>query len=244
MSSKQRDPKEGVAYGHWKSDGDRISAFLLETIPSRALHCPPFRRIEGAACLCVDKAGPARHFMLKGERAGIRRQYALKGYMKKLPLVTITWDASRYGMGATLQLEGKFMEYFSIQITELDQQVLETPAGAHEGQQVWEALAGLIARRHWDVYWQFQRATLQIRSDNIGALTMLTKLKGGSRPLTLIAREYALDLGRAQWKPDLAVNELRPRSRSHCRNVSNVRNRSPQRLLTSNGGELWRCNLT
>lgn len=35
---------------------------------------------------------------------------------------------------------------------------------------------------------------------------MLSKLKGGSKALTLIAREFALDLGQAQWKPDVITH--------------------------------------
>eukprot|EP00435_Cladocopium_sp_Y103_P033053 s1409_g8.t1 len=143
---------------------------------------------------------------LKDEVAGIRRQYTIRCLSHHLPLVTITWDASPWGMGATLQLDGSTVEYFSIQISSDDEQVLETKSGTHEGQQVWEALAGLIALRQWTKHWFGQRARLQIRSDNVGALTMLTKLKGGSRQLSLLAREYALDLGQAQWKPDLVTH--------------------------------------
>ena len=35
---------------------------------------------------------------------------------------------------------------------------------------------------------------------------MFTKLRGGSRQLTLIAREYALDFGQAQWKSDMVTH--------------------------------------
>ena len=35
---------------------------------------------------------------------------------------------------------------------------------------------------------------------------MLSKLKGGSAQLSLNAREYALDLGQAQWKPDIVTH--------------------------------------
>eukprot|EP00435_Cladocopium_sp_Y103_P060722 s646_g22.t1 len=143
---------------------------------------------------------------LRGEMAGIRRTYTIRAFNKQLPLVTITWDASPFGMGATLQLDGVFAEYFAIQITEDDQNILAVKSGCHEEQQTWEALAGLVALRHWASQWQGQRARLQIRSDNIGALVMLTKLKGGSKALTLIAREYALDLGQAQWRPDLVTH--------------------------------------
>eukprot|EP00435_Cladocopium_sp_Y103_P067914 s724_g30.t1 len=128
---------------------------------------------------------------LSGEMAGIRRQYTVRCLSHHLPLVTITWDASPWGMGATLQLDGSTVEYFSIPISGDDEMVLDTKSGTHEGQQVWEALAGLIAFRQWTKYWFGQRARLQIRSDNVGALTILTKLKGGSRQLSLLAREYA-----------------------------------------------------
>lgn len=143
---------------------------------------------------------------LKDELAGIRRKYTVRCITNKLPLVTIAWDASPFGMGGTLQLDGVIVEYFAIEISKDDEQNLNTARGTHEGQQVWEALAGLISLRLWSIHWQGQRAKLQIRSDNIGALTMLTKLRGGSPPLTQTAREYALDLGQAQWKPDVVTH--------------------------------------
>eukprot|EP00435_Cladocopium_sp_Y103_P032334 s1069_g8.t1 len=150
---------------------------------------------------------------LQGEMAGIRRVYTMRTFQNQLPMVTITWDASPFGMGATLQFDGVFIEYFAIKISSEDEKILGVPAGCHEGQQTWEALAGLVALRHWSMHWQGQRARLHIRSDNVGALVMLTKLKGGSKPLALIAREYALDLGQAQWKPDVI---------SHVPGISNT----------------------
>ena len=143
---------------------------------------------------------------LKGEQAGIVRKYTVRSLSTDVPMITITWDASPFGMGGTLQQDGWIVEYFAIKIDDLDQQILETPSGTHEGQQVWEALAGLISLRLWSKHWQGRRAKLQIRSDNVGALVMLAKLKGGSKQLALIAREYALDLGQAQWKPDVITH--------------------------------------
>ena len=143
---------------------------------------------------------------LNDEMAGIRRQYVLRNIAGCEARVTITWDASPYGMGGTLQLNGVFVEYFAIDIGSEDQQILETASGSHEGQQIWEALAGLVSLRLWSKHWYGSRATLQIRSDNVGALTMLTKLKGGSKQLSLIAREYSLDLGKAQWRPDIVTH--------------------------------------
>lgn len=120
--------------------------------------------------------------------------------------VLITWDASPFGMGATLQVNGDFKEFFAIKITQDDERILETKAGTSDGQQVWECLTGLIALRVWAKYWHGCRAKLQIRSDNVGALTLMTTLRGRSKPMSIIAREYALDLGQAQWRPDLATH--------------------------------------
>ena len=150
---------------------------------------------------------------LSGEMAGILRRYNLRNFVGSSSRVIITWDASPFGMGATLQINGRFSEYFAIQISQEDTQFLQTPSGTHEGQQVWEALAGLISLRLWKDHWQGKRAKLHIRADNIGSLTVLTTLKGGSKQLTLIAREYALDLGQAEWKPDVAT---------HIPGISNV----------------------
>ena len=41
------------------------------------------------------------------------------------------------------------VEYFDIEISADDENFLRVAAGQHEGQQTWEALAGLVALRHW-----------------------------------------------------------------------------------------------
>jgi len=64
-------------------------------------------------------------------------------------------------------------------------------------------LAGLVALRVWAKFWQGQRAKLHVRGDNVGALTLFSTLESSSPPLTKIAREFALDLGRARFRPDL-----------------------------------------
>ena len=48
-------------------------------------------------------------------------------------MVTITWDTSPFGMGSTLQLDGVFVEYFAIEITADDENILGVAAGQHEG---------------------------------------------------------------------------------------------------------------
>ena len=117
---------------------------------------------------------------LAGEQAGITRHYSLDVFRSSGPEVVITWDASPFGMGGTLQVGG--------------QSILSTRAGSHEGQQTWEALCGLISLRLW----------LKLRNDNMGALTLFAQVKGKSASHVLLAREFALDLGKAQYRPSVA----------------------------------------
>lgn len=71
---------------------------------------------------------------------------------------------------------------------------------------MWEALAGLIALRQWAEHWQRFPVFLQIRNDNLGALSLFANLKASSPALSQIAREFALDLGRATCRPQLVTH--------------------------------------
>eukprot|EP00435_Cladocopium_sp_Y103_P050888 s1251_g15.t1 len=141
---------------------------------------------------------------LAGEKAGIVRAYSLDVFNNMGPEIVITWDASPWGMGGTLQIQGTFAEFFAIPISEEDQIHLSTKAGTHEGQQTWEALCGLICLRLWQKTWQSSRVKLRLRSDNVGALTLFAQVKGKSSAHSLLAREFALDLGQAQYRPAIA----------------------------------------
>eukprot|EP00435_Cladocopium_sp_Y103_P049753 s2113_g15.t1 len=170
-----------------------------------ALHAEPSKAPQG--CVWTKQIEPAVKWLrtfLAGELAGIQRIYLLDVYTANCPEVIITWDASPYGMGATLQLAGKFIEFFAIQISEEDEVHLSTRAGSHEGQQTWEALCGLICLRLWRKWWQTAKLTLRLRNDNVGALTLYAQTKGRSPAHTLLAREFALDLGQAQYRPAVA----------------------------------------
>eukprot|EP00435_Cladocopium_sp_Y103_P022058 s1576_g5.t1 len=170
-----------------------------------ALHAEPSRAPQG--CVWTKQIEPAVKWLrtfLAGELAGIQRIYLLDVYTANCPEVTITWDASPYGMGATLQLAGRFLEFFAIPISKEDEVHLSTQAGSHEGQQTWEALCGLICLRLWRKWWQTAKLTLRLRNDNVGALTLYAQTKGRSPAHTLLAREFALDLGQAQYRPAVA----------------------------------------
>ena len=131
------------------------------------------------------------------------REVTFATYLRQGPTVVITWDASPYGMGATLQIDGVFKSFFAIRIEDTDQEILQTKSGDCRGQQVWEAFTGFIALRVWSCHWQNFPTVLQIRNDNVGALTLFATLKSGSSSLSIIAREFALTLGKATCRPSL-----------------------------------------
>ena len=142
---------------------------------------------------------------LSFERGCIERTFSVQHFLMMGPKVTITWDASPYGMGATLQVDGAFTEFFAIPVSSDEAHILELEEGS-KSQQTLEALCGLIALRLWCAHWQGQRAVLQVRSDNVGALNLFSVLKGSSKALTLIASEFAIDLGHAEFRPDLLTH--------------------------------------
>ena len=79
--------------------------------------------------------------------------------------------------------------------------LLRLVRGDSESQQVMECLAGLVALRTWAHFWKKRKISLAIRSDNVGALILLSKLKTTSARNAIIAREFALDLGDASFAP-------------------------------------------
>ena len=69
-----------------------------------------------------------------------------------------------------------------------------------------EALAILVSLRLWAPLWRDQRVRLQLRTDNVAALTTLIKMQPHSSSLGIIARELALDVAASAYTPDEAVH--------------------------------------
>ena len=172
-----------------------------------ALHCKESKAPAG--CVWTKQLQHSLHWLqcfLSEENGHIVRVFSVQHFLRAGPQVVITWDASPYGMGATLQVDGEFREFYAIAISDIDCQLLQIEVGSSSSQQTVEALAGLISLRLWSRHWQGQRAVLQIRSDNIGALSFFAFLKGSSQSLRMIAAEFALDLGKAEYRPDLITH--------------------------------------
>ena len=76
--------------------------------------------------------------------------------------------------------------------------------GSDFGQQVWKASCILVALRAWSRHWISQQTSLAIKSDNISALVMASRLKVTTSQL--IARELAMTLSEAHFMPRHVVH--------------------------------------
>ena len=74
--------------------------------------------------------------------------------------------------------------------------------GDSDGQQLWEALAILVAVDIWSPIWSQQRIVLSVKGDNVGALTLLVKMRPSGPMMGIIARELALRLAQLPFPPE------------------------------------------
>jgi hypothetical protein len=132
----------------------------------------------------------------------IERRFTIAAYLRVGTYVEIGTDASPWGMGGWLQVDGRIKEYFSCAVTPDDVEMYGIPTGTPDGQQVWECLAVLVALDLWSNHWTDARINLQIRGDNVTALTLLVKMRPGSPKIAIIAREIALKLVQFSFPPD------------------------------------------
>ena len=128
--------------------------------------------------------------------------------------VCIIWDASPYGFGAVLVIDDVITEYFHDVPRAVEVELLGLHVGDSESQQALECLGGLVALRTWSPYWMTKRVILSLRSDNVGALVLLGRLKTSSSRNSIMAREFALDLGNACFAPK--VTEHIPGFTNQC----------------------------
>ena len=107
----------------------------------------------------------------------------------------ITTDASPWGLGAVLHVDGIIVEALSCPLQELDLKRFHLNRGCASGQAVWEALAELVATRVWMHHWAGRPWNLAVRGDSKAALGAMGKLKSvRSQSLNAIARELSFDL--------------------------------------------------
>lgn len=130
------------------------------------------------------------------------RLFNLDAYLRTGAIVAMCTDASRWGMGGWLTIDGKFVHHFACPISEEDTKMFGIPTGTPDGQQVWECLAVLGAIDMWATGWKKGRIVLKVRGDNVGALTLLITMRSHSPETAIIARGLALRLVDLSFPPD------------------------------------------
>ena len=149
-------------------------------------------------CIWVKQIRPAllwfQAFLL-GRSGSLKLTYLASAYNNTRKKVRIVGDASIYGLGAYLMIDQQVVSWYS------SETFLGLRIGDHKTQQTAECLNLLVALRNWKEHWTTERVCLEVRADNITALTMVLTLKGSSPAVNQIARELALDLGDASISP-------------------------------------------
>ena len=80
--------------------------------------------------------------------------------------------------------------------------MLGTVAG-HEGQSAFEALAILVAARHWLPDFREEAVTLIVQSDSLAALGAACRLGSSVEKMNVIVRELALEMAEGEFEVGL-----------------------------------------
>ena len=104
----------------------------------------------------------------------------------------ITTDASPWGLGGVLRLNGNIAGAFAEQLSAEVLNKFNAVKGDPKHTTLWEGLALLVAFRLWLPGLGFG-AVVRVKSDSLSSLLMLSKGKAKSLELNCIAREIALD---------------------------------------------------
>ena len=152
--------------------------------------------------------------LLQEHNGDLVRPMDVDSHFRRGRKVEITTDASPYGIGGFICIDGQPVEYYAAPTTEDDANVLGVPF-THDSkcQQAFEALALLVALRLWRHHWAHVRCVVHVQSDNMAALSTICKMQTSSHALGIIAREIALDTADEIYEPQIA---------SHVPGIANV----------------------
>ena len=151
---------------------------------------------------------------LEGTRGTLTRKYTLETWVNNAPNISITLDASPWGVGATLEIDHVIVAYLRSPLDRNDVELLGHPIGEACGQQVWETLCALVALRAWKPYWRESRFVLLIRGDSVTMLTVVLHMRPSSKSPGLghLAREIALDMAEGCYQPEVRAHHVAGRS--------------------------------
>jgi len=191
-----------------------LNAIGTQRAGSPPAGCVWTRQIQGAVEWMLEFLDPGR---LPDEDwqpgTGLIRTWLLSAYLRRGDPVSVTLDASPWGLGAVLEIGHVAITFISDQLTEDDELHPGAKIGDPDGQQAFESLIVLVALRAWKSYWRTTRITLRVSGDNYTVLTLLLSMKAKGLGVSLVGRELALDLGDGAFRPNLV---------EHLPGVSNV----------------------
>ena len=107
--------------------------------------------------------------------------------------IEIGTDASPWGLGGWVSVNGTITKHFHSEVSEHVIRFFGLARGSCEGQQILECPAILVAVRAWLPSCE-NRIQLNVRGDNVGALTLVLTMRPETAALVIIARELALCL--------------------------------------------------
>ena len=129
------------------------------------------------------------------------RHFDVSEFMGSGAQMEVGTDASPYGIGGWLALNGVILRYFAAPLTDDDVEIFGHRLGHCEGQQTWEALAILVASSIWTTSFCSRRVSMRVRGDNFGALTLVVKMRPGATQQSIISRELVLATCKAAFPP-------------------------------------------
>ena len=140
---------------------------------------------------------------LEQTAGSLHRTFLVSSHYNRGDKIVVYVDASPWGIGGWILVNGRPLGYFADGINDMDRAVLSlSDEPGSESQQALEALAMLVALRLWLPQWKQQRVVVTVRGDNMSALSMVAKMQPKSPTLAIIARELALDIAAASYSPD------------------------------------------
>ena len=128
--------------------------------------------------------------------------------------VVIDVDASPWGFGGVIYVNGAPHEYFSDPISQEDVDRFGITVGSPKDQALLETIALLIAVRLWKVIILRQVWTVTVRTDSTAAMGAACRLRSPDPRMNTVIREMALDLAEGLYELDFfehvagVLNEL------------------------------------
>ena len=124
---------------------------------------------------------------VRGAPADLERRFTVDAHLRLGARITITTDASPFGIGGILEVNDSIVASFADRIHPTDRRILSlSDVPSSSDQQALGALAILVALREWTSHWLNRRVQLAVQTDNIAALTMVCHMQPHSESLGII----------------------------------------------------------